>query len=599
MTKLIAMREPETMSLQEEQAPDHYPALDMHSEEFSSENKNPTEEPSFAISEDQHDAHDESSHEEPQGQHDSQADKRPSKKDASQAQFEEFLKQFQSESQLELKLQLAIDFMEKSLSQEGTPHFRHFWEARKLCLPLFKENISPLLRSQLWNKYSELSKEARRLKEILDEQGAFAVEQIEIAVKALEEDIVRLSEEASKHPLPADLIFPQALESKRSIYEGLQQQLTVLNVQASRINALRKELLKTEMRIRQKNKFFQRLSQAGDQVFPRRKDLIKQLSQQFMDDVAQFIQTHFKQEFMGEAVFVLREEIKGLQSLAKVLTLNTNAFTQTRLQLSECWDELKVAEKERKKERQQHRLSLKQNAQHIQDDIEKLKNNWTQGEISIADAQKEIERLGYIMRKTDLDRFDIKVLKDSIHEVRQGIQEKLKADEDVKQQQEQERNRQRKEKYREFQERAEKLSQEPERYDADQLQMERDTLVQDLQSASLSKNEKQEIERLLKPIKDLITEKKEQLLLNLSADDRQALEQLKELLQQRKQRRQEIKSQLEAFRKAAGSSSLDFEKAMQYKEQIQEEKERLEKINHGIEEIEQKLSQLQSKVKKS
>ena len=46
----------------------------------------------------------------------------------------------------------------------------------------------------------------------------------------------------------------------------------------------------------------------------------------------------------------------------------------------------------------------------------------------------------------------------------------------------------------------------------------------------LSKMEKQEFERLLKPLKDLITEKKEHLLLDLSEDDQQALQQLKDLL---------------------------------------------------------------------
>ena len=51
------------------------------------------------------------------------------------------------------------------------------------------------------------------------------------------------------------------------------------------------------------------------------------------------------------------------------------------------------------------------------------------------------------------------------------------------------------------------------------------------------------------------------------------------------------------FRKAAGSSSLDFEKAMSYTSQINEEKEHLEKANHAIQEIEQKIRELQAKIK--
>ena len=110
--------------------------------------------------------------------------KRKEQKDEHQSQFDALMQQFHNENNLDEKLLLAVNFMEASLSQGGTPHFRHFWEARRLCLPLFKENISSSLRSQLWSKYSELSKEARRLKDLLDEQSAFAVEQIEKAVVA-------------------------------------------------------------------------------------------------------------------------------------------------------------------------------------------------------------------------------------------------------------------------------------------------------------------------------------------------------------------------------------------------------------------------------
>ena len=100
----------------------------------------------------------------------------------------------------EQKISQALEFMEKALSQPGSPHFKEFWEARKQCLDLFKENIPPSPRAFLWSKYCELSKEARRLKEILDEQTAFAVEQIDIAIKALEEEIQNEHEAISKAP---------------------------------------------------------------------------------------------------------------------------------------------------------------------------------------------------------------------------------------------------------------------------------------------------------------------------------------------------------------------------------------------------------------
>lgn len=513
------------------------------------------------------------------------------------AQFESFKQMFEEQTEPEAKLQLAVDFMEASLAQGGTPHFRSFWEARRFCLSLFKENISPILRSQLWTKYSELSKEARRLKEILDEQSAFAVEQIEIAISALEQDISQFNEQAEKPAFSESLVFPTVLNSQFEIYQKLQSHLNILNTQASRINALRKELLKTEMRVRHKNKFFQRLSSAGDAVFPTRKELIKQISQQFAQDVEQFINNHFGENPSNESLYILREEIKALQGLAKVLTLNTHSFTQTRTRLSECWDQIKVEEKERKKERAQQRVLFKQNAEEIEALIQALKESFEKNEETLVETQKKIEGIVTQMRQVELGREELKVLRDYLGVVRQLVQERLKKEENARQQQENERSHQKKEKYRILKEQIEHLMQDHENQEVDQLIANRDALVEHIHDSALTKNEKQELERLIKPLRDVITEKKEKAMMTLSEDDRQSLQQLKTILQQRKERCQEIKNQLEILRKAAGSSSLDFEKAISYKTQILHERERLEKANLAIQEIENKISEVQIKIK--
>jgi hypothetical protein len=591
--QVTVMSESESMSLQEESQKNHFsnpqgddPELEEHVE-ASDHNEGETEE---GEERETHSADETTQHKDSR--------KKREQKEGYTAQFEAFKKTFEEQTDLEAKLQLAIDFMEASLAQGGTPHFRSFWEARRLCLPLFKENISPVLRSQLWTKYSELSKEARRLKEILDEQSAFAVEQIEIAIQALEKDISLFDEQVEKaSAFPENLAFPQALKDHYEIYQNLQKQLNILNAQASRINALRKELLKTEMRVRHKNKFFQRLSAAGDRVFPKRKELIKQISQQFADDVDQFIKSHFGAQGSHESLYLLREEIKALQGLAKVLTLNTHSFTQTRTRLSECWDKIKVEEKERKKERAQQRVIFKQNLEEIEKQIQVLKESLEKNEESPGEAQKKAENIAAYMRKVELGRDELKILRDGLGEVRKLIQEKLRAEEEARQQQENERNRQKKEKYKVFKEQAEHLLREHEAQEVDQLVVARDTLLEEIHSSSLTKNEKQELERLLKPLRDIITEKKEKAMMALSDDDRQALQQLQNILKQRKERRQEIKNQLEVLRKAAGSSSLDFEKAMSYTTQINEEKERLEKANQAIQEIERKIAQLQAKMR--
>ena len=43
--------------------------------------------------------------------------------------------------------------MRSSVSQGETPRFKDFWEARRLCLPLFKENVPVKVRTQLWAEY--------------------------------------------------------------------------------------------------------------------------------------------------------------------------------------------------------------------------------------------------------------------------------------------------------------------------------------------------------------------------------------------------------------------------------------------------------------
>lgn len=593
--KVTVMSESESMSLQEESEKDHFPNPqdgDHYLNEEEQLESSPFNEGDVEEGGEEEDvvmAEDTSHHVSKDVSH-----KKKEQKEGYTAQFDAFKQAFEEQTDLEAKLQIGIDFMEASLAQGGTPHFRSFWEARRLCLSLFKENISPVLRSQLWAKYSELSKEARRLKEILDEQSAFAVEQIEIAIQALEKEISELEEKEEQEIFQN---FPNVLKDQFSTYQSLQSRLNTLNAQASRINSLRKELLKTEMRVRHKNKFFQRLSSAGDQVFPKRKELIKQVSRQFSEDVNQFIESHFGAQGSHESLYILREEIKALQGLAKVLTLNTHSFTQTRSRLSECWDKIKVEEKERKKERAHQRTLFKQNAEIIEKEIQALKESLEKNEESLSDGQKKVENIVTQMRRVELGREELQMLREALGEVRKFIHERVKNEADERQQQELERNRQRKEKYQEFKNRVEELLSGDESQEADRLIADRDLLLEQIHSSSLTKNEKQEIERLLKPVRDLITEKKEKAMMALSEDDRQALHQLKDILKQRKERRQEIKTQLEELRKAAGSSSLDFEKAISYKTQINEEKERLEKANQAIQDIERKIEEVQAKIR--
>jgi hypothetical protein len=136
----------------------------------------------------------------------------------------------------------------------------------------------------------------------------------------------------------------------------------------------------------------------------------------------------------------------------------------------------------------------------------------------------------------------------------------------------------------------EKLIKEEDNYSLDEMNKEKEEIMKEIQDVPLNKIEKQNIERTMKPLKDIIISKKEKSLLNLSKDELQALDQMKEVLSQRLERRNEIKLQLEKFRKELGSSGLDFERAMMFRENMDMEKDRLDKINELIEEIQIKIS---------
>ena len=121
----------------------------------------------------------------------------------------------------------------------------------------------------------------------------------------------------------------------------------------------------------------------------------------------------------------------------------------------------------------------------------------------------------------------------------------------------------------------------------------RDRLVEEYSQLNISKADKMLFDRSFKQLKDLIDEKKSENLLSLSDSDKEKLNELIALLAERKKRRQEIKSQVEIYRKVLGGSGFDFEKAMMYRELIEAEKAALEKINCTIEEIEEKVAEIE------
>jgi len=525
-------------------------------------------------------------------EHEDEKKKRDHEKKTTSSLFADFVKKFEEESTPEGKIRLSVEFMRLSLSNTGSPRFKDFWEGRRRCLPLFKENIAPKVRSQLWSSYIELSIEAKRLKEILDEQSAFAIEQIELAIQALERDLENYDFLLSKSGSP--VIFKSVtLKDKEELYHQVQKELLLLNTLAARVNAMRKEVVKTEMRIRIKNKLLERLSLCGDQIFPRRKELIKNMSHEFTNDVDKFIESYFQdEEFKDLHLYSLREEIKELQSIAKILTLNTHAFTETRVKLSNCWDKIKNCEKERKKETQLKRQEYKQNFDLVMEKIKPFAAACASG-LSVEECHKEAENILSFMKTVELGRDEVRLLKDEVHKAKREILDRARNIELERQKKEREAETQRRSAINGLKDELNSLYTQAPSLDVDTLMLKRDQLHQQFEEISLAKAERQIVDRLFKQLKDMIDEKKEKALLTLSEDDQKALDQLRIVLEERKQRRQEIKNQLETYRKLLGGSGFDFEKAMMYRELIETEKMTLEKINSSIDEIEEKIVEIE------
>jgi hypothetical protein len=506
--------------------------------------------------------------------------------------LEAFFKYFHEENDAEKKIALAIQYMQTRLFDFPSPKFREFWEIRKLCLPFFKENMPPKNRADLWQQYVDLALEARRIKEILDEKSSFAYEQIDLAIQSLLGDLsIRETAVAAIEPIdiPEEA---KTLFSKREKYILAQRNLQFLNTLATRLNSLRKEVVKIDMKVRSKAKLFEKLSSCGDEIFPKRKEWIKTLSDDFIEDVECFAKLHFDGNKPPRgSLFPLKEEVKALQSLAKVLTMNTYAFTETRIKLSSCWDMLKEWDKEKRKEIQEKKEHFQKNFESFSPKVQEFVL-WCAEDVSFEEVEVKYKELFSALRHTELDRQDSKSLEQQMQEARRPHEEKRERQLQEMQERDKELEKLRVEKIQGLHATIESLLQRAESLSVEEIRKEQDEWEENYRKMNCSKAEKVLLDRLHKKLKDKMLEVKKSSLLKLSTGEREGYEALVELLEEKKERRQEVKQQLEAYRKILGGSSLDFEKALAYQELVKAERETLEKMTLAIEEIEEKLEEI-------
>lgn len=490
--------------------------------------------------------------------------------------FKKFRESFEQAKEIEEKVSIAIEFMKEVLGKTDGVSLKDFWDAKKLCGPLFKEKMNPIKRNHLWNEYTQLGDEARRLKEIMDEQSAFSIEQIELAIEALEKEIEQYDTLLKQVPPLTVPKVSKSLQNREKEYREIQQELQLLKTLISRLDALRKEILNTDMRISHKNRILKRLSKLGDLVFPKRKELIKKVSDSFILDVERFLKDRFPEgeEKPNAPYYALRSEIQGFQALAKFLTLNTAAFTKTRKILSECWDKVKEQEKEHKKEMgeksEEHKKNYEELLVKVNAFVEFCSKDENLDRSKILDQSNVLQEE---MKNTELSRDHVIKLRGEIQKARTDALDKIKGA----------ATKAREAKFKEIQDFKEELASVIENEGTlshnDLLQKET-ALKEKFNSLSLSSTDTLQIERNFSDLRSFILDK----------TDASTKEELEALFDERETLYEEVKVQIEVYRREMGGSSLDFEKAMTYRELFDSAKIHLDKEIEALQKLEEKLN---------
>lgn len=480
--------------------------------------------------------------------------------------LEETLKEIHEADQ---RIQHVIQYMEQTLSQADTPQFKQFWHARTLCLEIMKQEISPIVRTMTWEKFTELTDQARRLKEHFEEESSFAEEQFRLAITAVESDLEKMAESGDVHIAFKFEVIPHSLKHHAHQYKVLQKDIALLNAFAERIHSLRRDLTQTNMRVSKKNQLFKQLSLCGDKVFPIRKELIEKLSDFFIADVEKFIKS--TPQDVKSPLHQMRDEIKVLQSFAKELTLNQAAFKKSRHLLGDSWNTIKGLQQARRLEQDKKIEHSKQLSAELLKKIQELTEGYKQGTLTLAQAETEEHALFDAMKNREIGKPELHLLREASKEIHDLIHQ-AKALENSKRE-------------------------EIEKEHARKKQEQMDALKANLSSLEISKEAIEQTEKEIsrlglsdnKEISSLFAEKKEALFEKLENEIKDSTE-LKGVLEQRVQQKNAIKNEIDRLRKLKGASGLDFQQQMENHELMQELKTKFDKIEVRIKSLEKKLA---------
>ncbi len=484
---------------------------------------------------------------------------------------ENFNEEIQKIDSDENKIDFLFSVMKESIEDKKSPKLVKFWAAREILLNLFKNNFSNEYRRKTWDTYVNLSDDAKHLKTILTNKAEFEIEQIDIAVKSVENDFNNFDVLIKKIPV---INFPEKsklLNDKRDFYISSQREISLLSKFAQRIMSLRKEVIKISIFLTSKSLLLKRLSDIADKVFPKRNKLIDEISLSFLKDVQSFIIRYFDDnEKINSPGFVVKEEIKNFQILAKSLSLSSEIFSKTRKLLSDKWDIIRSKEISWKKDLEIKKMKEKEELDTINKVINEFKLS-ANDDLSYEDiAKKEKEIINSISR-SDITYESKRKTKAQIEAIVKPFKNKHEKEkektEDLKRQN-----------INNIKMQIINIINNEDDYDCEHISNEKDKSEKSLKEFALSDNERNLFDCLLRSVKDIILEKSK---IDASC--------CKEVISMKIIQRKKTKKRIEEYRKIIGGSGLDFEKSMIYNELIDFEKSRLEELDRKIYELESNI----------
>ncbi|NGX31270.1 MAG: hypothetical protein K940chlam8_00636 [Chlamydiae bacterium] len=486
------------------------------------------------------------------------------------------------------KIEKTLVFMKECLKEDGSFNRQSFWKAKLLCIELFKESIDKAKRYQLWKEFIELIRQGRVAEKLLSQNTQFLYEQILKAVELLEKESKQEPKQSPKDLtekcipyLKSELI---GLEKNQAFYE-------FYHTLVLRYRDLKNELVASQMHYREKKQLFERLDPIAHVLFTSRKEYITRISDSFEKVVVNFCNAAFDGTKTLAPIYVLKEQVKLLQNLAKELGLNSTAFKATRLKLSELWGKLKDFEKERKKESVEKRRYSKQNLNIVEQKIEELKKVAQAKHYDLEAIEREENTIIRYARTLEMEREDRLSVKEKLQELKRPFIEIQSHQIEKQKLEEQKQTHALQKVYFDLEQDAEKLIAQNGDLSFDVLDTRLREFNQKMSKAHLDFSQKQTLDKKLSILKAIYHEKKEKAILE-QIKEGETPETLRALKVHLEDKRMLFKKEYENLKKELKNCGLDVEKSVQIQESIQTTKESLEKVNAQLQETDLKLNAL-------